>query len=69
MGFFRYSNIFSYLFELNNISPGILKEKIDEKKYFLEWGSNPRKYYVFRAEIFVRFLVQLKTAKSPFEIN
>ena len=55
MGFFRYSNIFSYLFELNNISPGILKEQIDEKKYFLEWGSNPQKYYVFRAEIFRSF--------------
>ena len=36
--------------------------------YFLEWGSNPWKY-IFRAEFFVRFLVQMKTAKSPFEIN
>ena len=42
------------------------------KRYFLEWGSNPRKYYIFRAEIekfFVLFLVQMKSAKSPFEIN
>ena len=42
------------------------------KEYLLQWGSNPRKYYIFRAEIekyFVQFLVQMKTAKSPFEIN
>jgi hypothetical protein len=42
-----------------------------QKKIFLEWGSNPRKYYFFRAEIekyFCLFLVQTKTAKSPFEI-
>ena len=44
MGFFRYSNTFSYLFELN-ISPGILKEIIEEKKYVFDWGSNPQKYY------------------------
>ena len=36
--------------------------------YFLEWGSNPWKY-IFKAEIFRSFLVQMKTAKSPFEIN
>ena len=41
------------------------------KKKILEWGSNPRSYYIFRAEIekyYVRFSVQMKTAKSPFEI-
>ena len=53
-------------FELN-IPPGILKGQIEKK--FLEWGSNPRNY--FRAEIqkyFRSFLVQVKTAKNPFEI-
>ena len=43
-----------------------------EKEYLLEWGSNPRKYYSFRAEIekfFVRFLVQMKISISPFENN
>ena len=57
------------LFELN-ISPGILKGQVELKKYFLEWDSNPRIY--FRAEIqkyFRSFLVQMKPAKSPFEIN
>ena len=46
--------------------------RFQKKKYFLEWGSNPRKYHIFRAEIekiFVRFLVQMKRATSPFEIN
>ena len=59
MGFFRYSNTYSYLFEWN-IPPGKRKEKTVENKYFL------------RAEIqkyFVRFLVQVKIAKSSFEIN
>ena len=49
-----------------------LRSNFREKEYLLEWGSNPRKYYIFRAEIekfFVRFLVQVKIAKSPFEIN
>ena len=49
-----------------------LRSDFRKKKHFLEWGSNPRKYYIFRAEIenfFVRFLVQVKIAKSPFEIN
>ena len=49
------------------------KSSTDQQgEYLLEWGSNPRKYYIFRAEIekyFVQFLVQMKTAKSPFEIN
>ena len=43
-----------------------------KKEYLLEWGSNPRKYYIFRAEIenfFVRYLVQMKISISPFEIN
>ena len=44
-GFFRYYYTFSYLFELN-ISPGILKHKLMRKKYVLEWGSNPQKYYI-----------------------
>ena len=45
-------------------------EQIEEKKYFLEWGSNSRIY--LRAEMqkhFRSFLVQMKIAKSPFEIN
>ena len=47
-----------------------LRSDFRKKEYLLEWGSNPRKYYIFRAEIekkIIRFLVQ--TAKSPFEIN
>ena len=71
MGFFRYFNTFSYLIKLN-ISPGILKEKIEEKKYFLEWESTILEQYIFRAEIekyFVRFLVQVKTVELAFEIN
>ena len=49
-----------------------LRSDFRKKEYLLEWGSNPRKYHIFRAEIgkyFVRFLVQMKIAKSPFEIN
>ena len=45
-----------------------LKSDLEKKNISL----NPRKYYTFRAEIekfFVRFLVQMKTAKSPFEIE
>ena len=45
--------LFPYLFELN-ISPGILIEKNEEKKYVFDWGSNPQKYYfgaIYRAEI------------------
>ena len=67
--FFSYYYTFSYLFELN-ISPGILKDQSEEKKYFLEWGLNSQN--IFRAEIekyFVRFLVQLKTVELAFEIN
>ena len=69
MGIFRYFNTFCYLFK-SNTSPGILKEQIEEKKYFLEWGSDPQIY--FRAEMqkyFRSFLVQMQIAKSPFEIN
>ena len=52
------------MFELK----GILKGKIEDKTYFPEWGSNPWKYYF--GTIYLRsFLVQMKTAKSPFEIN
>ena len=43
-----------------------------EKEYLLEWGSNSRKYYIFRAEIekfFVCFLVQMKTVEFSFEMN
>ena len=46
-------------------------EQIEDKKYFLEWGSNPRKYYISRAEIekyFVRFLVLEETGEFAFEI-
>ena len=75
MGSFRYSNIFSYIFELNK-SPDILKVKNEVKKYFLEWGSNPQKYYLVaiylqgrNRKIFRSNLVQMKLAKSPFEIN
>ena len=49
-----------------------LRSDFRKKEYLLEWGSNPRKYYIFRAEIekfFVRFLVQVKISTSPFEIN
>ena len=49
-----------------------LTSNFREKEYLLEWGWNPRKYYIFRAEIkkfFVRFLVQMKSAKSPSDIN
>ena len=43
MGFFRCSNTFSYFFELD-ISPGILKEKIEEKKYIFPLvGLEPAK--------------------------
>ena len=45
-GFFSYYYRFSYLFELI-ISPDILKHKLIRKKNVLEWGSNPRKYYIF----------------------
>ena len=49
-----------------------LRSNFREKEYLLEWGSNPRKYYIFRADIekfFVRFLVQMKISISPFENN
>ena len=49
-----------------------LRSDFRKKEYLLEWGSNPQKYYIFRAEIekfFVRFLVQVKISTSPFEIN
>ena len=49
-----------------------LRSNFREKEYLLEWGSNPRKYYIFRAEIekfFVRFLVQMKISISLFENN
>ena len=40
------------------------------KKYFLEWGLNPRIYHRVEIQKYFRlFLVQMKTAKSPFEIN
>ena len=50
----------------------MIKGQIEYKKYYLEWGSNPQKYY-FRAEIekntFVRFLIQMKTVEFAFEIS
>ena len=49
-----------------------LRSDFRKKEYLLEWGSNPRKYYIFRAEIekiFVGFLVQMKISISPFENN
>ena len=49
-----------------------LRSNFREKEYLLEWGSNPQKYYIFRAEIdkfFVRFLVQMKISKFAFEKN
>ena len=71
MGFFRYSNTFSVIeFDFCR-TLGILKGQIEDKNYFLQWGSNPRKYYISRAEIekyFVRFLVQMKTVECAFEI-
>ena len=49
------------------------KTQIDEKKMCPWVGLEPTKVlYISRAEIekfFVRFLVQVKIAKSPFEIN
>jgi hypothetical protein len=51
------------------MSPGISKGLIEDKKYFLEWGSNPQIY--FRAEIqkyFLSLLVQIKTVEFAFEI-
>ena len=50
------------------------KKQIDEKKYVPEWGSKVHRYYIFPGQkyvekLFVRFLVQVKIAKSPFEIN
>ena len=35
---------FQCLFELKT-SLGMLKGQIEDKKYFLEWGSNPQKCY------------------------
>ena len=29
-----------------------LRSDFRKKEYLLEWGSNPQKYYIFRAEIF-----------------
>jgi hypothetical protein len=59
MGFFRYSNTFSMIeFDFCR-TLGILKGQIEDKKYFLEWGS--KKY-------FVRFLAQMKTVEFAFEI-
>ena len=49
-----------------------LRSDFRKKEYLLEWGSNPRKDYIFMAEIekfFVRFMVQVKISISPFEIN
>ena len=54
-----------------NILKSPFKIRFQEKK-IPEWDSNPQKYYFFRAEIekyFCLFLVQIETAKSPFEIN
>ena len=39
-----------------------------KEEYLLEWGSNPWTQGRNRKK-FVRFLVQMKSAKSPFEIN
>ena len=55
MGFFRHSNTFSML-ELDFCRTlGILKGQIEDKKYFLEWSSNPEivllEQHLFRAEI------------------
>ena len=50
---------------------GILKGQIEDEKYYLEWGWNPQKYYISRAEIekyFVRFLVQMKTVEYAFKV-
>jgi hypothetical protein len=44
----------------------------EKKKYFLEWGSNPRKKSILGLEcknIFVRLLVQMKTVEFAFQIN
>ena len=49
-----------------------LRSDFRKKEYLLEWGSNPQKYYIFRAAIekfFVRFLVQVKISISHFQIN
>ena len=42
MGYFRYFNTFSMMeFDFCR-TLGILKGQIEDKKYFLEWGSNPQ---------------------------
>ena len=57
MDLFRY-----FLIHLNQIHYlDIFKRQIEEKKYFLELGLNPRKYYIFRAEIIRSFFGSSET--------
>ena len=62
---FIIENVFGYL------KKPILRSYF-RKKYFLEWGLNPQKKSILGQEnknSFIRFLVQMKTVKSAFEIN
>ena len=74
MGCFRYSNTLSMIEFYFCRTLVILKGQIEDKKYFLEWGLNPRTHeprIYFMSEIlkyFVRFLVQMKTVEFAFEI-
>ena len=49
-----------------------LRSDFRKKEYLLEWGSNPRKYFIFRAEIekfFVSFLFQVKMSKVLLKLT
>ena len=67
MGFFRYYNTFSYSFELNISFRHFLKEEIEQKTYFPKLGSNPQKYYIFRAEIFRLFFGSSEKSNKSFQ--
>ena len=42
MGFFRYFDTLNDKILYFQNSLGFLKGQIEDKKYFLEWGSNPQ---------------------------
>ena len=72
MGFFQLL-IYIFLFIWIKYITRHFKTQIDEKKICPWVGLEPTKVlYISRAEIekfFIRFLVQVKIAKSPLEIN
>ena len=43
-----------------------LRSDFRKKKYFLGWGSNPQKYYIFRAEIFRSSFGSSENSKKSF---